>query len=314
MNAGPKQPPRIAVLVPTLNAGAHWSDWIKALQAQTLRPLRVLVQDSASQDATAQRASDAGFEVQPIARRDFSHGGTRQLGLQRVAGSVDFLVCLTQDAVLASPLALELLIAAFQDEAVGAAFGRQLPHVDATPIAAHARLFNYPATSRRVTLADAPRLGIKTCFLSNSFAAYRVRDLLQVGGFPPQVILGEDTAVAARLLQAGKAVQYQADACVHHSHNHTVLQELQRSFDIGVFHARESWLRQAFGSASGEGFRFVKSELRILLHQAPWLIPSAVWRTGLKLLGYRLGRAERWLPRALKRRLGLFRGYWDTAP
>ncbi|BBI49658.1 hypothetical protein HORIV_20790 [Vreelandella olivaria] len=64
------------------------------------------------------------------------------------------------------------------------AFGRQLPHPDASPIAAHARYFNYPDESRVVATADIPRLGIKTAFLSNSFAAYRREALSARAGFP----------------------------------------------------------------------------------------------------------------------------------
>lgn len=225
-------------------------------------------------------------------------------------GEADVLICMTQDAVLAGPDALVSLLAAFADPTVGAAYGRQLPHTDAGPLAAHARLFNYPDASRVVSLADKDRLGLKTCFMSNSFAAYRVADLLAVGGFPANVILGEDMAVTARLLLAGKRVVYQAQACVYHSHDYSPLEDFRRYFDTGVFHAREQWLLNAFGGASGEGLRFVKSELRYLLKNAPWLIPSALLRTVLKLLGYRLGRAEARLPLALKRRLSMFNGFW----
>lgn len=217
---------------------------------------------------------------------------------------------MTQDALLTEPDAVQKLMSVFDDPTVACAFGRQLPHSDATPLAAHARLFNYPETSRVVSFADKDRLGLKTCFMSNSFAAYRVADLSAVGGFPSNVILGEDMAVTARLLLEGKRVAYQADACAYHSHNYTPLEDFRRYFDTGVFHAREQWLLDAFGGANGEGLRFVKSEQRYLLENAPWLIPSALLRTVLKLVGYRLGRAEAGLPLALKRRLSMFSGFW----
>lgn len=102
--------PPLAVLVPTLNAGARWSEWISALEAQTCRPSRVLVLDSASTDQTVQAALVAGFDVVPIARQHFSHGGTRQLGVGLLEQSVKFIVLLTQDAVLADSKALEKLL------------------------------------------------------------------------------------------------------------------------------------------------------------------------------------------------------------
>lgn len=303
-------PLRYGVLVPTLNAGPTWSEWIDALKKQSPPPAEVLVIDSGSPDDTVQMAREAGFTVMGIDRCDFNHGGTRRKGVKCFNRHIDFLVCLTQDAILTDADAMAALLSAFENPSIGAAFGRQLPHADASALASHARLFNYPNASRVVSLADKDRLGLKTCFMSNSFAAYRVADLLAVGGFPSDVILGEDMAVAARLLLAGKRVAYQADACAHHSHNYTPLEDFRRYFDTGVFHAREQWLLDAFGGASGEGLRFVKSELRYLLKNAPWLIPSALLRTVLKLVGYRLGRAEAGLPLALKRRLSMFSGFW----
>lgn len=302
--------PSFAVLVPTLNAGTRWFEWISALEAQTCRPSRVLVLDSASTDQTVPAALVAGFDVVPISRQRFSHGGTRRLGVGLLERSVKFIVLLTQDAVLADNKGLEKLLGVFADPQVGAAYGRQLPSRVADELAAHARLFNYPALSRTTTLDNRAEIGIKTCFISNSFAAYRLDDLHSVGGFPSNVILGEDTSVAARLLMAGKAVRYQADACVYHSHNYTALEEFRRYFDTGVFHARERWLLNSFGAASGEGLRFVKSEMRYLLNHAPRLIPNALLRTGLKLVGYRMGRAEERLPVRLKRRLSMFKGFW----
>ncbi len=302
---------RYGVLVPTLNAGPNWSAWLDALRAQTLSPDEVLVIDSGSSDETVNMANQAGHTVVHVERCTFNHGGTRRRGADHFGRGVDVLVCLTQDAELATPDAIARLLQAFEDPAVGAAYGRQLPAHNALALATHARLFNYPAVSHTVHPGDQRTLGFKACFLSNSFAAYRVGDLSLVGGFPGNVILGEDTSVAARLLLAGKAIRYQADACVYHSHNYTPLEEFRRYFDTGVFHARERWLLEAFGGAGGEGFRFVTSELRFLLSKAPWLIPSALLRTACKLAGYRLGRAEARLPVSLKRRLSMFRAYWS---
>jgi rhamnosyltransferase len=59
-------------------------------------------------------------------------------------------------------------------------------------------------------------LGIKSIFISNSFAAYRRSALLAVGGFRKDVIFGEDTVTAARLLLSGYQVAYSAQACVYH--------------------------------------------------------------------------------------------------
>jgi rhamnosyltransferase len=306
---------RYGIIVPTLNAGSAWAEWIAALQSQSIQPAAVMILDSQSTDTTVEQSREAGFSIKTIERSAFNHGGTRDLGLRHFVGEVDALVCMTQDAILAAPNALENLLAAFDDPEVGAAYGRQLPSREANLLATHARLFNYPGEMRTVRLKDRAELGFRSCFLSNSFAAYRVSDLIAAGGFPTCVILGEDTAVAARMLLNGKAICYRADASVYHSHNYTIAEEFRRYFDTGVFHARSPWLLDSFGGASGEGRRFVVSEIRYLLETAPWLLPEAALRTLMKLAGYRLGRIESILPLPLKRRLSMFRSYWtSTSP
>lgn len=301
---------RVVVLVPTCNPGPRWVDFLQALQAQTLQPDRCFVIDSDSTDGAAAAAQAAGLSVHRIARAAFNHGTTRQQGVDQFAAQADVVVFLTQDAILAEPTALQQLVSALDDPRVAAAYGRQLPHLDASPVAAHARLFNYPAASHQRCLADAARFGIKTCFLSNSFAAYRVTALREVGGFPPDVILGEDMHLAARLLQAGHVIAYQAQAGVYHSHNYSLLAEFRRYFDTGVFHAQHSWLIQDFGHAGREGLRYVRSEIAYLLRHAPWRLPEAACRTALKALGYRLGQWHAALPQRVCMGLSMHKGYW----
>ena len=140
---------------------------------------------------------------------------------------------------------------------------------------ARARRFNYPPLSRTKRLADAAELGIKTCFSSDSFAAYRHAALKAVGGFPADVIGTEDAHVAGRLLLAGWAVRYEADARVHHSHDYGLLEEMRRYFDIGVFYGRERWIAEHFGRAGGEGRRFLRSELAAVRGAGqPWRQPE----------------------------------------
>ena len=304
---------KIGLIVPTLNAGKLWESWLAAFERQTRKPDRLLVIDSSSEDDTVSRARARGFDVHIIARAEFNHGGTRQLGIGLLP-EADIIVFLTQDALLACPDAIENLLAAFADEHVGAAYGRQLPHRNARPIGAHARLFNYPPQSQERSLEDRRHLGIKTAFASNSFAAYRRSALMEVGGFPSDTIMNEDTYVVGKMLLSGWKIAYCADAQVHHSHDYGFREEFKRYFDIGVFHARTPWLQESFGKAEGEGRRFVLSEVAYLLKHAPWLIPFALLRTGLKWLGYKMGvRLQRVLPLFVKRRFSLHRAYWRRA-
>ena len=300
---------QLGLVIPALNAGPYLDRLGPALEAQSLRPPKFLVIDSDSTDDTAARFRAIGAEVRVIDRRAFDHGGTRQTAVETLVDA-DIVVFLTQDAVPADPDALRNLLGAFEDPRVGAAYGRQLPAPDATPIAAHARLFNYPESSERRSQADASRLGIKTAFCSNSFAAYRRKALLEAGGFPARAILSEDMLAVAAMLAKGWDVQYVASARVYHSHNYTTVEEFRRYFDIGVLHGSHPDLIARFGTPEGEGWRFLRSELAYLARAAPLLIPSALVRTLSKYLGYGLGRHERHIPTALKRRISMNRGYW----
>ena len=298
-----------SIVIPTYNAGGGWQDVIDGVLLQSVKPQVVYVVDSESDDDSFLKARAAGFRVQKINRKSFDHGGTRQMCANALPDS-EVVVFLTHDAVLEDKDALKNLLLAFDDPRVGAAYGRQLPRKQANAIEGHARFFNYAERSRVKTLADRDELGFKTVFISNSFAAYRHEALDDVGGFPSRAILGEDTCVVAKMLLKDWSVAYCADAQVIHSHGLSYVDEFQRYFDIGVFHEREGWIREKFGKVRGEGRRFVCSEVKYLLKKNPLLLPSAALRTALKMLAYRLGRVERYLPIFLKSKLSMNKGFW----
>ncbi len=137
-----------------------------------------------------------------------------------------------------------------------------------------------------------------------------MKRLAAVGGFPGKNIVSEDTLVSARMLLAGWKVAYCAEAQVYHSHGYSLWEEFQRYFDIGVFHAREPWIRQTFGGAEKEGLRFLSSELKFLRQTRPALILSALGRLPVRYLGFRAGLEERFIPRMLKRHLSMQKNFW----
>lgn len=302
-------PHRIAVIIPTYNAARYWNALSAGILAQTLVPDRKIVIDSSSKDGTADMARRDGFEVLEISPSEFNHGGTRQMGAE-YAADANILIYLTQDAVPSGADAFANLLRAFQDPEIGAAYGRQLPREKASPIEAHARHFSYSPDPVVRSWESRRSLGFKSIFFSNAFGAYRREALMSVGGFSPDVIFGEDTLVVARMHRAGWKTAYVADALVRHSHDYSVAEEFRRYFDIGVLHARESWLIDNFGTASGEGKRFVFSELKYLVKHAPHHLPAAAVRTFAKYLGYRIGRRESRIDPRLKHRLGMNRQYW----
>jgi rhamnosyltransferase len=300
-----------ALIIPTLNAAKEWPALLAGIQSQTFSLRRVLIVDSSSTDGTDKLAAEAGFDVVSITRAEFNHGRTRQMAAD-MNPDVDLLIYMTHDAQLVGGDSIALLLEPFTDPTMGAVYGRQLPRPDAGPLEAHARHFNYPEKSSVKGWEDRQTYGIRATFLSNSFSAYRRSALVAVGGFPENTIVAEDALTAGKMLMAGWKTAYVAEATVSHSHPYSIAEEFRRYFDTGVYHHREAWLLEQFGSASGEGKRFVLSELKSLWPRHLYLVPAAMLRTLAKLVGYHLGRREAKLPPTLRRRLSMHKRYWDS--
>jgi rhamnosyltransferase len=297
------------VIVLTKNPGSFAKLWVEAYQNQKTK-FDVLIIDSGSTDGCREVFGEAGFEIEVIDPAKFNHGGTRQLGMELSEG-YEFLIYMTQDALLASPTALEDLLKPFADPLVAAVCGRQLPHIDASPLATHARTYSYPEVSHVHAKDDISRVGVKAAFLSDSFAAYRRSALLEVGGFPSKVIFGEDFQVACKFLQAGLKVAYCAEATVRHSHNYSPAMEFRRYFDVGVSHREDYWMIEMLGSAGGAGLKFMLSELKFLAKTNPWWVPRSVLHTGLKYTGYKLGLRYHLLSKSWRKKVSYDRGYWE---
>lgn len=304
---------RSAVIVLTLNAAAHLPALLAALAALPQPPRRVLFVDSSSTDDTAQRIHAAGHALHRIERQAFGHGRTRNLAASLCA-DCEFLVYLTQDAIPQGPHWLAALLQPLAEPGVALVYGRQLPRPGAGWPERHAREFNYPAAADRSQAADLRQRGVKALFCSNSFAAYRRRALVAVGGFPEQLPMGEDMAVALRLLQAGHTRVYQPGACAVHSHAYSAREELQRYFDIGALMAIDPELRRVRVSTSGEGLRFLRAELAGALRHQGWRgVFACTTRTLAKSLGFQLGRRYRLLPGGWRRRLSMHSFFWSRA-
>ncbi len=304
----------IAIVIPTFNAGQLWPDCINGIKIQACPIKIVLIIDSESSDNTQEVARKNGFTIHKIKSSQFNHGATRQLAVNLLSGiNIDIVVFLTQDAVLTNSNALTELIKGFTDSSVGAAYGKQLPRKVAKPIEAHGRFFNYPDYSYIKSINEKAQYGFNLIFISNSFAAYKMTALKEAGGFPINIILGEDTLTCAKLLITGWKIAYQSNAQVFHSHNYSIKEEAFRYFDTGVMHARKQWLLNEFGETGGRGLKFVRSELLYLLQISPLLIPEALLRTLFKYVFYKLGRFEKILPLRLKKRLSMNKNFWSNS-
>lgn len=301
---------KVNLFVPTLNAGERWKDVIRSIESQSYPLARVIIIDSGSTDGTLALIKDKGYEVMSLDKKDFDHGGTRQLAAEKYADA-DIFVFLTQDAILADESAIAQMVKAFENNPnYGMVYGRQLPHLGAKTLESHARIFNYPDLTRTKSLSDAPKYGIKTISCSNSFAAYRSLAFFEVQGFPSGVILGEDVLIAGKMLLKGYEMGYLGESKVYHSHDYTVKEEFKRYFDIGVFHANNSWIFEKFGRAESEGLKYLKSEITYVLKNNIWALPKSIATLFAKFIGYKIGLQHHLFSNGMNLKMSMHQAYW----
>lgn len=301
---------RYYVAIPTYNGGEIWKTVVENIKKYAPADLFVHVIDSTSKDDTVSVADKSGFDVLTIAGKDFNHGGTRNQAVEKYIDLYDIVIFLTQDAI-PQPNFIEEIISVFSDTSIACAYGRQLPHTDANPLAQHARKYSYPEKGYVCGKDDIPQMGLKTVFMSNSFSAYRLSTFKELGSFPSNTILCEDMFFTAKAVLSGYKVAYVAKAVVQHSHNYTPSEEFKRYFDIGVFHKDEPWIRENMGGAGGEGKRFVLSEIKFLLKRAPHWLPISCINNFMKILGYKLGQQYEKLPKKMIKSFSMHKRYWD---
>lgn len=308
----PSKTSSLSIIIPVLNGASTLPEFFAALCMQDISVGEILVGDSESDDSSVEICRNNGARIISIPRGEFDHGGTRTLLAKEAVG--DILVFCTQDAIMGATTSLRNLVEPLQnDSSLCCSYGRQLPSPGATLLAAHLRHFNYPEQSEKRTFADRSRLGLKTVFISNSFAAYKKERLAAAGYFKNGLIFGEDTCTLGRLIEAGEAVYYAAEATVYHSHNYNLKEEFKRSFDIGVLHSSEAWLLQTFGKAEGLGKAYVRSAFKRIVTQRKYaILPDWLLRNAAKFTGYKLGRNYKNMSRKRCAKLSMNGSWWNA--
>ena len=330
---------KIDVLIPTHQPGRIFSELLKRLAAQSVRPahVRIINTDEAYWDPQFEK-DYPGLLVEHIVKEEFDHGGTRHR--MALASDADLLLYMTQDALPADRRLLEHLAEQFLDGnaavqgaaevttgcepeedaaeqsatghvRIAAAYARQLPRLDCRTLEKYTRAFNYSRESRIKTKEDLTTLGIKTFFCSNVCAMYDREIYLELGGFPYHTIFNEDMIFARGLIDAGYGIAYAADARVVHSHNYTGKQQFHRNFDLAVSQAQHP---EVFADvpAEGEGIRMIRRVAgQVCRAGRPWLVFPLIWQSGCKYMGYLLGKRYRRLPEKLVKRFSQNKSFWE---
>lgn len=252
----------VNVVIPTLNAEKFIETQLQKLSTQDYPISEITVIDSASEDHTVEICKKHNVHLIQIQRKDFNHAKTRDMAIRR--SKADIVVFLTQDAIPYNNQTIGNLVEALNQEGVVIATGRQVARDDATAFEKLIRNFNYPEVSSVKSKADIKRLGIKTFFFSDSFAAYNRKVYLELGGFEPSLKTNEDMFFAAKVIQNGYNVAYVSEAKVLHSHNFTLKQQYRRNYIEGYEIEKHKALLGNVSQES-EGMKLVKYVSKELL-------------------------------------------------
>lgn len=301
----------ISIIIPTRNAEGYIKKLIDKLSIQTVKPLEIIIIDTASKDRTKNicESYDLVKFIQ-INDGEFDHGGTRNRAAREASG--DILIFMTQDALPENELFIEELIKPLGENNIVASYGRQVAREEAGPLEVFARNFNYPDKDIIKTKEDIDKLGVKTFFLSNVCSAFIKDEFWKVNGFPEKTIMNEDMIISSKLIFSNKRVFYASKARVIHSHQYTYMQQFKRNFDVGVVFVDSSEYFNGVKSES-EGMRYVKQSAKYLIKKGKaYLIPHLIIDSGFRFIGYKAGKSYKKIPMKLVKKMSMHSFYFNN--
>jgi len=295
----------VSIVILTLNAGPHFGHVLDAVRSQQFDgTIETLVLDSGSTDGTRELAAGTdGVTLYPVTH--FGHGRTRNEGARLARGR--FIVYLTQDAVPIGGRWVANLLAPFDDPKVAAAFSRQLPYPNATPMERFFLSKRFPDVRIVRPEPTKHRLGLYSVFFSNVSSAIR-REILVKFPFQDDLIMSEDQQFARDVIAAGSRTVYEPASTVRHSHRYTLWQVFTRYFD-SLYSLKEIFSDSA-GDVSIEGFKYTFDEFWHVLTRHPHWLAYLMIYDACKAAGTLAGHLGHHLPISVRRVLSLHKYYW----
>lgn len=255
----------MSIVMVVKNEDAHLRRSIPLVLAQRIDAhIELLVIDSGSSDGSmeflrAAAAEDVRLRILEIPAHEFHHARTRNMAAGRVSGR--YIVFLGGDAI---PLSDDWLATLIRPVVTGvggvrASYGRQVPRPVANVANVARMTFNYSTTSRLQPVDPTQPRRLSYFFSSVNCCIDRSVGEPLFGIVP----VNEDVTLSKRLIDAGWRIAYVAEAAVEHSHDYTLRQMFQRSFDNGVVYRRLGILGERGDGVKADGATYVQSGLRL---------------------------------------------------
>jgi rhamnosyltransferase len=296
-----------SILILTKNDVEGVQACLKAIYSQKKAdPFEVVVIDSGSTDGTLDALRRFPVRVEQVRPEIFHHARTRNLAASYANGEI--LVFLSQDAIPASDEWLCSLISNFDDPAVGAVYGRQLPKRGSSLERQDALDALYGAHKIVKDPALQDDRGYLFYHFSDVNAAMR-RNVWESALFPESLKVFEDLGIAKLILDAGWKIVYEPAAAVFHSHQHTTVGLFKRYFDIGyTLKLLKIWdapgtRRSMWRDASG---LLARKLSRLRNDREMGSARKGIQQEIVKSAGLFLGLNQGYIPHFLKRRLSAF--------
>jgi rhamnosyltransferase len=296
---------KVAIVIPVKNPGPIFQNVLDSVLRQCVHySYEVLIIDSGSTDGTVEYVRgiiNPKVRLHIIEPSEYGHGKTRNLGISMT--SSEYVVLITHDALPANTGWLAAMVAAAEaDPDIAGVFGRHLAYPTANPFTIEEleRHFAGFTSDPVVWLRDTERYAQETGyrqylhFFSDNNALVR-RSAWEAHPYP-DVDFAEDQIWAKNIIEAGYKKAYAHDACVFHSHDYSLIERLQRSFDESyAFNKLFSYtlcpnLVVAVRSAIGITIQnFLYARKQGLWRTRPLVVLRAPFENLMRTLGHYLG-------------------------